>query len=175
MLGSGQCGERNLFLARTVIHYFLILFAFACFHSRNQSRTHSQPGMGFSLYNIFKAGLLLLNAFTILHPKRFLKRYGLDQPDLSEGQTLKNQAVGLLQAVGYLKGIARVPILCTSCQLTLPYHPLFNIFVNNSSFCYSSFDCCQQLDNFRGNSGWRLKRAPRLFWFLFRPWLYSRR
>jgi hypothetical protein len=60
--------------------------------------------MGFSLYNIFKAGLLLLNAFTILHPKRFLKRFGLDQQDLSEGQTLKNQAVGLLQAVGYLKG-----------------------------------------------------------------------
>ena len=60
--------------------------------------------MGFSLFNIFKAGLLLLNAVTILHPKRFLKRYGFDQPDLSEGQTLKNQAVGLLQAVGYLKG-----------------------------------------------------------------------
>ena len=47
---------------------------------------------------------MLLNAVTILHPKRFLKRYGFDQPDLSEGQTLKNQAVGLLQAVGYLKG-----------------------------------------------------------------------
>lgn len=59
--------------------------------------------MGFSLYNIFKAALLLLNALTVLHPKRFLRRFGLDQPDVTEGQSLKNQAVGLLQAVGYLK------------------------------------------------------------------------
>ena len=61
--------------------------------------------MGFSLYNMFKAALLLLNAFTILHPKRFLKRYGLHQQDITEGQSLKNQVVGLLQAVGYLKGM----------------------------------------------------------------------
>ena len=32
---------------------------------------------------------------------------GLDQPDVTQGQTLKNQAVGLLQAVSYLKGILR--------------------------------------------------------------------
>ena len=29
--------------------------------------------MGFSLYNLFKAGLLVANAVTILNPKRFLK------------------------------------------------------------------------------------------------------
>lgn len=71
--------------------------------------------MGFSLYNIFKAGLLLLNAFTILHPKRFLKHYGLDKQDLSEGQTLKNQAVGLLQAVSYLK----VPLIVANCFIII--------------------------------------------------------
>jgi len=30
--------------------------------------------MGFSLYNLFKAGLLVANAVTVLNPKRFLKK-----------------------------------------------------------------------------------------------------
>ena len=30
--------------------------------------------MGFSLYNLFKAGLLMANAITVLNPKRFLKQ-----------------------------------------------------------------------------------------------------
>ena len=59
--------------------------------------------MGFSIYNLFKAGLLVTNAVAVLHPKRFLARHGLDAVALHSDNTLKNQMVGLLQAVGYLK------------------------------------------------------------------------
>jgi len=60
--------------------------------------------MGFSLYNIFKAGLLLTNSVAILHPKRFLSKYGYDKIDtLGDMNGVKNQIVGLLTAVGYLK------------------------------------------------------------------------
>lgn len=63
--------------------------------------------MGFSLWNIFKAGLLLTNAIMILHRKRFLSKYGLDHVsnmgcDPSE-RPFQVQAIGLLQAVHYLK------------------------------------------------------------------------
>lgn len=59
--------------------------------------------MGFTLFNIFKAGLLVTNAVAILHPKRFLAKYGFDQIDPSETNAIKSQTIGLLQAVGYLK------------------------------------------------------------------------
>lgn len=52
-----------------------------------------------------KAGLLFTNSILVLHRKRFLARYGLD--DVSnvgiDPSPLKTQAVGLLQAVQYLK------------------------------------------------------------------------
>jgi len=59
--------------------------------------------MGFSLYNLFKAGLLVTNALVVLHPKRFLAKLGMDKISLDSGATAKNQIVGLLQAVAYLK------------------------------------------------------------------------
>lgn len=63
--------------------------------------------MGFSLWNIFKAGLLLTNSILILHRRRFLAKHGLDDVanmgcDPSE-KPLQVQAIGLLQAVQYLK------------------------------------------------------------------------
>mmetsp|Transcript_26626 Transcript_26626/g.56054 ORF Transcript_26626/g.56054 Transcript_26626/m.56054 type:complete len:84 (-) Transcript_26626:1303-1554(-) len=63
--------------------------------------------MGFSLWNIFKAGLLFTNSILILHRKRFLAKHGLDDVnsmgcDPSE-RPLQVQAIGLLQAVQYLK------------------------------------------------------------------------
>ncbi|KAL7533224.1 hypothetical protein ACHAWF_004401 [Thalassiosira exigua] len=63
--------------------------------------------MGFSLWNIFKAGLLFTNSILILHRKRFLARHGLDDVnnmgcDPSE-RPFQVQAIGLLQAVQYLK------------------------------------------------------------------------
>ena len=61
--------------------------------------------MGFSIYNIFKASLLVANAAAILHPKRVLAKYKLTQNDLLEHQdnALAVQAIGFLQAVAYFK------------------------------------------------------------------------
>ena len=38
-----------------------------------------------SLYALLKAGLLLLNALAILHPGRFLRLHGLEQPGFDGG------------------------------------------------------------------------------------------
>mmetsp|Transcript_7720 Transcript_7720/g.9504 ORF Transcript_7720/g.9504 Transcript_7720/m.9504 type:complete len:84 (+) Transcript_7720:188-439(+) len=70
--------------------------------------------MGFSLWNLFKAGLLVTNAGLILNRNRFLAKYGLDDVqnmgcDPSE-RPLQAQAIGLLQAVQYLK----VPIIAAN-------------------------------------------------------------
>ena len=62
--------------------------------------------MGFSLYNLFKAGLLVSNGLVVLHPKRFLARLGLDPVDQSNqagNSALHHQIVGLLHAMSYLK------------------------------------------------------------------------
>ena len=61
--------------------------------------------MGFSIYNIFKFAVLLGNAAAILHPKKVLSQWKLTQADLQEHQDnpLMVQAIGLLQAVSYLK------------------------------------------------------------------------
>lgn len=68
--------------------------------------------MGFSLWNLFKVGLLLINSVLILNRKRFLAKHGLDDlasmggsvPDQSSNP-LKTQLVGLLHAVQYLKPV----------------------------------------------------------------------
>lgn len=70
--------------------------------------------MGFSLWNLFKAGLLLTNSVMILHRRRFLAKYGLDDPnnmgcDPSE-KPLQVQLIGLLHAVQYLK----VPVIAAN-------------------------------------------------------------
>lgn len=60
--------------------------------------------MAFSLFNIFKAGLLCANAVVVLHPKRFLAKYGLNEVNPhDDGSALRNQTVQFLQAAGYLK------------------------------------------------------------------------
>mmetsp|Transcript_19705 Transcript_19705/g.23649 ORF Transcript_19705/g.23649 Transcript_19705/m.23649 type:complete len:84 (-) Transcript_19705:967-1218(-) len=70
--------------------------------------------MGFSLWNIFKSGLLMTNAIMILHRRRFLAKYGLDHVDnmgCDPGdKPLQVQAIGLLQAVSYLK----VPVIAAN-------------------------------------------------------------
>eukprot|EP01039_Chlorochromonas_danica_P001669 gene1672-1823_t len=72
--------------------------------------------MGFSLYNIFKAGLLVTNGVAILHPKRFLAKYGYDQVDPNLPATsFKNQVAGFLQAVRYLK----VPLIAVDSLLII--------------------------------------------------------
>mmetsp|Transcript_19872 Transcript_19872/g.43110 ORF Transcript_19872/g.43110 Transcript_19872/m.43110 type:complete len:84 (+) Transcript_19872:193-444(+) len=63
--------------------------------------------MGFSLWNIFKAGLLFTNSVLILHRKRFLGKHGLDDVNNMgcnpSERPFQVQAIGLLQAVQYLK------------------------------------------------------------------------
>lgn len=63
--------------------------------------------MGFSLWNIFKAGLLVTNSVLILHRKRFLAKHGLDDVNNMgcnpSDRPFQVQAIGLLQAVQYLK------------------------------------------------------------------------
>lgn len=72
--------------------------------------------MGFSLYNLFKAGLLCANAVAILHPKRFLAKYGYDRMDPSGGTaSIKNQIVGFLGAVSYLK----IPLIIVNSLVIL--------------------------------------------------------
>ncbi|CAM9097474.1 unnamed protein product [Heterosigma akashiwo] len=66
--------------------------------------------MGFSIWNLFKAGLLCTNAVAILHRGRFLSKYGLDQVNPVGGNTMKNQAVGLINAIQYL----RVPLIAVN-------------------------------------------------------------
>jgi hypothetical protein len=61
-----------------------------------------------------QAGLLFINAILVLHRKRFLARYGLDDVnnmgcDPSK-RPLQTQAIGLLQAVQYLK----VPVIAAN-------------------------------------------------------------
>mmetsp|Transcript_39785 Transcript_39785/g.96051 ORF Transcript_39785/g.96051 Transcript_39785/m.96051 type:complete len:80 (-) Transcript_39785:187-426(-) len=76
--------------------------------------------MGFSLWNLFKVGLLLLNSVLILNRKRFLAKHGLDDiTTLGGGSPLKTQAVGILHAVQYLK----VPVIAAN-SITI----LFEIF-----------------------------------------------
>ncbi|DAZ93564.1 TPA: hypothetical protein N0F65_009804 [Lagenidium giganteum] len=55
------------------------------------------------LWNFFLSSLLLTNAVCILHEKRFLRKYGWDRVDSSEGMTIKNQIVGFLVAMQYLR------------------------------------------------------------------------
>ncbi|GKY94588.1 hypothetical protein MPSEU_000424400 [Mayamaea pseudoterrestris] len=65
--------------------------------------------MGFSLWNMFKTGLLLTNALLVLNRPRFLAKYGLD--NLNSAHAARHpvlaQAGGLLHAVQYLK----VPVI----------------------------------------------------------------
>jgi hypothetical protein len=44
--------------------------------------------MGISIYNLFKAGLLVTNALAVLHPKRFLRAYRLDTVATAPGGPL---------------------------------------------------------------------------------------
>ncbi|RQM16544.1 hypothetical protein DD237_001040 [Peronospora effusa] len=55
------------------------------------------------LWNFVLTSLLLTNAVCILHEKRFLRPHGWHKVDSSQGMTIKNQIVGFLIAVQYLR------------------------------------------------------------------------
>lgn len=72
--------------------------------------------MGFSIYNLFKAGLLIGNGAAILHPKRFLAQHGLAGEQIQDNpDPVKAQIAGLLQAVSYLK----VPLIVCNILVIL--------------------------------------------------------
>ena len=84
--------------------------------------------MGFTLYNLFKACLLMINALAILHPQRFLRKCEdlvtqrvVSGPDpvtdaaatqpradkldrIEEGTGIKHQIAGLLHACRFMRG-----------------------------------------------------------------------
>ncbi len=64
--------------------------------------------MTFSLYALLKAGLLFMNALAILHPGRFLRQHGLEQPDFSEGGGLK---ASISQTLAWTRGLRGACIL----------------------------------------------------------------
>mmetsp|Transcript_16246 Transcript_16246/g.19839 ORF Transcript_16246/g.19839 Transcript_16246/m.19839 type:complete len:84 (+) Transcript_16246:116-367(+) len=70
--------------------------------------------MGLSIWNLFKAGLLCTNALMILNRRRVLAKYGFDDVNTMgcdpSQKPLKVQAIGLLQAVQYLK----VPVIAAN-------------------------------------------------------------
>ncbi|CAN0111911.1 unnamed protein product [Phaeothamnion confervicola] len=77
--------------------------------------------MGFTLWSLFKAGLLVTNGVAVLHRGRFLAKYNWADVDPSLGSTnLKNQAIGLINAVVYL----RAPLIVLN-TLTIAFELLF--------------------------------------------------
>mmetsp|Transcript_8106 Transcript_8106/g.19935 ORF Transcript_8106/g.19935 Transcript_8106/m.19935 type:complete len:81 (+) Transcript_8106:21-263(+) len=70
--------------------------------------------MGFSLWNLFKVGLLLVNSVMILNRPRFLAKHGLDDlTGVDQSNPLKVQLVGLLHAVQYLKPVVIIANVIT--------------------------------------------------------------
>ena len=71
--------------------------------------------MGFSIYDLFKTGLLLTNAALILNRPRFLAKYGWDEVNPHTQSPLVVQAINLHTAMQYLK----VPVICCNICLIL--------------------------------------------------------
>ena len=59
--------------------------------------------MGFSLWSLLKASLLVSNSLTILNRDRFLTTVGLASSQSGSATDPKNQIIGLLQAIQYMK------------------------------------------------------------------------
>ncbi|GAB5033661.1 immediate early response 3-interacting protein 1-like [Nannochloropsis oceanica] len=59
--------------------------------------------MAFTLWSLYKSGLLFINGVAVLHRKRFLRKYGLDVAESSDATSIKTQIIGLLNAIQYLK------------------------------------------------------------------------
>lgn len=74
--------------------------------------------MGFSLYTLFKAGLLFTNAALIINKPRFLAKYGWDEINPHTQSPLVVQAINLYNAIQYLK----VPVI--ACNLIVIFFEL---------------------------------------------------
>eukprot|EP00563_Minutocellus_polymorphus_P019024 CAMPEP_0197715574 /NCGR_PEP_ID=MMETSP1434-20131217/717_1 /TAXON_ID=265543 /ORGANISM="Minutocellus polymorphus, Strain CCMP3303" /LENGTH=79 /DNA_ID=CAMNT_0043299729 /DNA_START=266 /DNA_END=505 /DNA_ORIENTATION=- len=74
--------------------------------------------MGFSLYNLFKAGLLFTNAALIINKPRFLAKYGWDEVNPHTQSPLVVQGINLYNAIQYLK----VPVI--ACNVIVIFFEL---------------------------------------------------
>ncbi|XP_001607417.1 immediate early response 3-interacting protein 1 [Nasonia vitripennis] len=68
--------------------------------------------MAFTLWNLYEATLLLLNAACILHEERFLMKYGWGANQNIQGfgepPTVKSQILNLLRSV---RMVVRIPLI----------------------------------------------------------------
>ncbi|XP_011494273.1 PREDICTED: immediate early response 3-interacting protein 1 [Ceratosolen solmsi marchali] len=68
--------------------------------------------MGFSLWNLFEATILVLNAACILHEERFLMKYGWGANQNIQGfgepPTVKSQILNLLRSI---RTVVRIPLI----------------------------------------------------------------
>merc|ERR1712157_643070 len=91
--------------------------------SRESKGSEVKCRMGFSLWNLFKVGLLLVNSILILNRKRFLAKHDLDDLASMGGSVadqssnpMKAQIAGLLHAVQYLK-----PVIVVANSVTIVF------------------------------------------------------
>jgi hypothetical protein len=77
----------------------------------------------------------------------YLFTVGYDKVDPLEGNSLKNQTVGLLQAVSYLKGFV---LLSAKFIYFIPWYT-FNCYISNSPI-----DCDRCIDHLGGVCRWRI-------------------
>ena len=73
--------------------------------------------MTFSLYSLLKAGLLVLNALAILHPGRFLRAHGLDQPGFSSDNGMKDR---IAQSLAWTRGLRSASLPMRTCTRPPP-------------------------------------------------------
>ena len=67
--------------------------------------------MALSLLHLIEASLLIANSLAILHDRRLLKRYGLDQPAFNQSGP-KNQAATFLFM---MRNYMRLPLVALNC------------------------------------------------------------
>ena len=92
--------------------------------------------MGFSIWNLFKAGLLTTNAMLILNRRRFLAKYGLhDVHCIPSENPMKVQLIGILQAVRYIN----LPVICSECAYDTIWVNFGRCFVVAKSANFAAF------------------------------------
>ncbi|XP_076350258.1 immediate early response 3-interacting protein 1-like [Tachypleus tridentatus] len=77
--------------------------------------------MTFSLYSLFEAGLLLVNAVSVLHEERFLSKVGWGRDDqttrgFGEDPGVKSQLINLIHSI---RTVMRIPLILVNIMTIL--------------------------------------------------------
>ncbi|XP_003745564.1 immediate early response 3-interacting protein 1 [Galendromus occidentalis] len=67
--------------------------------------------MGFGIYSLLEAGLLVLNAVTILHEERFLNKYGLGRNMAMQGYQQPGAKTQIINLIHSVKTVMKVPLI----------------------------------------------------------------